>query len=64
MPVPLQGYTPNFTNEQYTIDYITFLEQLDFDSGDKCISITPSEWATEYTLYAFTITNGPPGPGT
>ena len=43
---------------------MTFLEQLDCDSGDKCISLTPSEWATKYTLYAFKITDGPIGPCT
>ena len=64
MPVPHNGYTPNFTNGQYQKDYMTFLEQLDCDSGDKCISLTPSEWATGYTLYAFKITDGPIKPGT
>ena len=64
MPVPRHGYTPNFANGQYKKDYMTFLEQLDCDSGDKCISLTPSEWATGYTLYAFKITDGPIGPGT
>ena len=53
MPVPRNGYNPNFTNWQYKKDYMTFLEQLDCDSGDKCISLTPSEWVTGYTLYAF-----------
>ena len=64
MPVPRNGYTPNFTNGQYKTDYMTFLEQLDCDSCDKCISLIPSEWATGYTLYAFTITDGPIRPGT
>ena len=63
MPVPRNGYTPNFTNGQYKNYYMTFLEQLDCDSGDKCISLTPLEWATGYTLYAFKITDGPIGPG-
>ena len=43
---------------------MTFLEQLDCDSGDNCISLTPSEWATGYTLYVFQILDGPIGPGT
>ena len=64
MPVPRNGYTPNFANGQYKKDYMTFLEQLDCDSGDKSISLTPSEWATGYTLYAFKITDGLIGPGT
>ena len=64
MPVPRNGYTPNFANGQYKKNYITFLEQLDCDSGDKCISLTSLEWATGYTLYASKITDGPIGPGT
>ena len=64
MPVPRQGYTPNFANGQYKKDYYTMLEQLECDSGDKCISLTPSEWANGYTLYAFKITDGPIRPGT
>ena len=64
MPVPRNGYTPNFNNGQYTKDYMTFLEQLDCDSGDKCISLTTFEWATGYTLYAFQISDGPIEPGT
>ena len=64
MPVPHHGYTLNFSNGQYKIDYMTFLEQLDCDSGVKCISLTPSDWATGYTLYAFKITDGHLGPGT
>ena len=58
------GYTHNFTNGQYIKDYMTFLEQLDCNCGDKCISLTLSEWAIGYTLYAFKITDGPIGPGT
>ena len=64
MPVPRNGYTPNFTIGQYKTDYMTFLEQLDCESGDQCISLTPSECATGYTLYAVNITDGPIGPGT
>ena len=64
MPVPRNGYTPNFTNGQDNINYMSFLEQLDCEYGDQCISLTPSEWATGYTLYAFKITDGLIGPGT
>ena len=45
-------------------DYVTLLEQFHCDSGDKCISLTISEWATGYTLYAFKITDGLIRPGT
>ena len=64
MPVLRNGYTPNFTNGQYKKHYMTFIEQYDCDSGDKCISLTPSEWVTGYTLYEFKITDGPIEPGT
>ena len=62
--VPGNGYTPNFANGRYTKDYMTFLEQFECDTGDKCISLTPAEWANGYNLYAFKITDGPIGPGT
>ena len=42
-PVPHYGYTLNFINGQYKNNYKTFLEQLDCDLCDKCISLTPSE---------------------
>ena len=48
-----------FANGQYTTDYMTFFEQLDCDSNDICIILTQSTWTTEYTLYAFKITDGP-----
>ena len=64
MPVPRQGYTPNFANGQYKTDYYTMLEQLECDSGDECISLTPSDWANGYTVYALKITDGPIGPDT
>ena len=58
------GYTPNFANRQYKKDYITLFEQIDCESGNKIISLTLSELATGYTLYAFKITDGPIKPGT
>ena len=61
---PSEGYTPNFTNEQYLKDYMTFFQELECDTGDKSVSLTPSELANGYTLYAFTITDGPIGQGT
>ena len=56
--------TPNLANGQYIKDYMTLLQELECDTGDKSVSLTPSEWANGYTLYAFKITNGPIGPGT
>ena len=59
-----EGYTPNFATGQYIKAYSTFLHKLKCDTCDKSVSVTPSEWANEYTLYAFKITEGPIGPGT
>ena len=49
-------------NGQYK-KYMTVLEQLNCDSGDKCISLTPSDWATGYTLYAVKINDAQIGLG-
>ena len=62
--VPRDGYTPNFANGGYKRAYMQFLQELECDTGDKCVNLTPSEWANGYTLYAFKITDGPIGPGT
>jgi len=64
MPVPRFGYTPNYANGQYIKDYMTMQSQLGFGKNDKCVVITPTEWATGYTIYAFKITDGPIGSGT
>ena len=61
---PSEGYTRNFANLQYIQTYMTLLQELECDTGDKSVNITPSEWANGYTLYAFKITDGPIGPGT
>ena len=45
-------------------DYLTFQEQLGYDTGDKCVNLTPEEWSNGYTLYAFKLTDGPIGSGT
>ena len=61
---PSEGYTFNFTTGQYIKTYSTFLQELECDTGDKSVSLTPSEWANGYTLYAFKITDNPIGPVT
>ena len=58
------GYTPNFANEQYLKAYSTLLQELECDTCDKSISLTLSEWANGYTLYAFKITDRPIRSGT
>ena len=41
-----------------------FFQEIEYDTGDKSVNLTPSEWVNGYTLYAFNITDGPIGPGT
>ena len=62
--VPRLGYQPNFTKKIYKTDYFTFQEQLGFDQGDRCVNLTPEEWANKFNLYSFKITDGPIGSGT
>ena len=62
--VPRSGYKPNFANGQYIRDYAMMQRELGFGKGDKCVNLTPTEWATGYTIYAFHITDGPIGSGT
>ena len=62
--VPRGGYSLNFANGPYLKAYSTLLQELECDTGDKSISLTLSEWANGYTLYAFKITDGPIGFGT
>ena len=58
------GYLPNFTKKIYNQAYFTFQEQLGFDQGDRCVNISPEEWADGFNLYSFKITDGPIGSGT
>ena len=60
---PTYGYTPNFTTKQYNESYTTLLSQLKLNKGDKCLALTPEEWANGFTLYAFQVTDGPIGSG-
>lgn len=62
--VPTLGYNPDFTNKHYINDYFTMLGQVNCHNGNQNVSLTPEEWATGYTLYAFKITAGPIGSGT
>ena len=57
--VPRVGYTPNVANGQYFKAYSTFLQELECDTGNKSVSLTPSDWANGYTVYVFKITVGP-----
>ena len=62
--MPRGGYTLNFANGQYLKAYMTLLRELECDTGDKSISLTPSEWANGYKIYAFKVNDGPIGPCT
>ena len=64
LPVPREGYTPNWTTGAYIRDYLLFQNQLGFGKGDKCVNLTPIEWSDGFTIYAFKITDGPIGSGT
>ena len=55
-PRPSAGYTPSWADGNYIKDYMTFLAELGYDTGDNCAQITPTEWANGYTLLAFKLT--------
>ena len=61
---PSEGYTPNVANGETIKDYMTFLHELECETGYERVIFTPSEWANGYTLYAFKITDNRIGPGT
>ena len=61
---PRYGYSPTFSRGFYHKEYLQFQEQLGYEVGDKCVTITPAEWGDGYTLYAFKLTDGPIGSGT
>ena len=62
--VSQMGYRPDYAKKLYEDAYYTFQEQLGFDQGDRCVTITPDEWANGFNLYPFKITDGPIGSGT
>ena len=62
--VPSLGYKPEFTKKIYNEAYDTFQNQLGFGEGERCVAITPEEWAEGFNLYSFKITDGPIGSGT
>lgn len=62
--VSQMGYRPDYAKKLYEDGYSTFQEQLGFEQGDRCVNITPDEWANGFNLYSFKITDGPIGSGT
>jgi hypothetical protein len=63
VPVPRLGYRPNFQENDYMQDYLTFQEECGYGFADKCVPLTPAEWAEGYTLFVFKVTDGPVGTG-
>ena len=53
--VPLQ---PNFTTGDYIREYMDTLAGLEFDTGDRSIDLTTTEWATGFTFWVFKLTPG------
>ena len=43
--VPRDGYSPNFTNGRYKKAYMQLKQELECDTGDKCVNLTPFERA-------------------
>ena len=62
---PRLPYQPNFNNatRDYFAEYLQFQEQCGFAFSDKCVLLTPEQWANGYTVFAFKVTDGPIGPG-
>ena len=58
-----EGITQNFAKSQYIKAYSTFLQELECDTEDKSVSLTPFYRANGYTLYAFNSTDGNIGQG-
>ena len=61
---PTYGYKPDFTKKFINPSYYTFIKAFDMHNGDRCINLTPEQWANGYNMYAFKCTEGPIGPGT
>ena len=62
--VSQMGYKPDYAKKLYNDAYFTFQEQLSFGEGERCVNLTPEEWANGFNLYSFKLTNGPIGSGT
>ena len=43
------GLYPKFRERTVYIKYMTFFQELECDTGDNSVSLTPSEWANGYT---------------
>jgi hypothetical protein len=57
--MPREALQMNFTTGEYLTAYYTTLGALNMDIGNRAISLTPTEWANGYNLYAFKLQPGP-----
>ena len=60
---PRKGYTPEFGNRRIVEAYKTLTKELGYDIKDKALSLTQTEWANGFTLYAFKVNDGLIGSG-
>ena len=58
---PREALKMNFTTGDYEQAYISTLGAIGLDTGNRGITITPSEWAAAYNLYALKLQPGPIG---
>jgi len=56
--VPRVPMEPNFTTGDYLREYLTVLEALGYDIGPNTWSISPTQWAAGFNIYAFKVTPG------
>ena len=61
---PTYGYKPDYSKSFINPSYYTFIKQFEMHNSDRCINLTPDEWANGYNMYAFKCTQGPIGDGT
>ena len=55
---PREALKMNFTTGDYEQAYINTLSAIGLDTGNRALTITPTEWATGYNLYAFKLQPG------
>jgi hypothetical protein len=56
---PREGLKLNFTTGDYEHAYINTLAAIGLDTGNRAITISPSDFASGYNLYAFKLAPGP-----
>lgn len=54
--IPGQPFQPDFTNSIYLRDYIHTMRAFDYYNSDQTNGLQPSEWANDFTVYAFDLT--------